>query len=69
MCWLCGLPIDSDLKSPHPGSWTLDHVVPLSMGGARDDPANARAAHRLCNMQRGNGRGRRRTHGDRSDAW
>jgi hypothetical protein len=50
-------------------SFSLDHLIPLSMGGARDDPANARAAHRLCNMKRGNGRGKPKTEGDRSSKW
>jgi len=69
VCAICGLPIDPDLRSPHPLSFTLDHIIPLSMGGARDDPANARPAHRICNMKRGTGRGAPRTTGDRSAAW
>ncbi|MGE5747422.1 MAG: HNH endonuclease [Solirubrobacterales bacterium] len=69
VCHLCGLPIDPDLKPPHPGSFTVDHIVPLSMGGKRDDPANCRAAHRLCNMKRGAGKRSPRTQGDRSASW
>ena len=69
VCWICGLPIDPELRSPHPFSFSLDHLVPLSMGGSLNDPTNARAAHRLCNMKRGTGRGKPRTEGDRSAKW
>lgn len=46
ICWICFRPIaqKSDM--------TLDHVVPKSRGGTnRLD--NVRAAHKLCNNQRG----------------
>jgi hypothetical protein len=69
VCWLCGLPIDPELKSPHPFSFSLDHVVPVSMGGAVSSRANALPAHRLCNMKRGTGRGKPKSEGDRSSGW
>lgn len=71
VCWLCGLPIDPELKSPHPMSFSVDHIVPVapSFGGAVADPGNVRAAHRICNMKRGTGRGRPTTQGDRSASW
>jgi hypothetical protein len=69
VCWLCGLPIDPDLKSPHPFSFSVDHVAPVSMGGAIASRANVLPAHRICNMKRGTGRGRAKTEGDRSSAW
>lgn len=57
-CWLCGHPIDYTIKGieagKHPMGFTLDHAVPLSKGGDLLDLANARAAHRRCNSQRGN---------------
>lgn len=43
MCWLCG----------RPGADTVDHVVPLSLGGDPVDVLNMRAAHRSCNSRRG----------------
>lgn len=58
LCRICG----------HPGSQSVDHLVPLSRGGSPLDPANLRPAHgvqgcptcgRKCNSARGNG-GRRR---------
>lgn len=63
ICWLCGKPIDPDLAAPHPHSFSLDHVRPVSTGATPAerralelDRANARAAHRICNMRRGIGR-------------
>ncbi|MFB7548582.1 HNH endonuclease [Streptomyces sp. NPDC056154] len=53
-CWLCGHAIPAHLDARHPLSFTLDHVVPLSRGGALLDPTNARSAHRRCNSSRGN---------------
>lgn len=57
ICWLCGAPIDKDLAYPHPGSFTIDHVVPVAI-----DPSlayswdNIRAAHASCNIRRQTGR-------------
>lgn len=67
VCWICGQWIDPELKSPHPMSFSVDHVVPLALGG--ELMGEARAAHRVCNMKRGTGRGKPRTEGDRSAAW
>lgn len=51
-------------------SFSVDHKVPVSMGGRVDDPHNVAPAHRLCNMKRGTGRGRKaNTEGDRSASW
>lgn len=50
-------------------SFSVDHLVPVSLDGPLSDPDNAAPAHRICNMQRGNGRGRPRTQGDRSADW
>lgn len=32
----------------------VDHITPLSRGGAKYDPGNARAACPSCNLKRGN---------------
>lgn len=53
-CWLCGDPVDPDLRWPHPRSRSLDHIVPISLGGSRLDRSNARLAHLDCNTIRGN---------------
>ena len=54
-CWLCGLPVDKTLKTPHPGSPEVDEVIPVSLGGSPIDRSNVRLSHRLCNVRRGNG--------------
>ena len=53
VCHLCGEDIPRDLSWPDPRSQSLDHVVPLSLGGD-DTPANVRAAHLGCNLAKGN---------------
>lgn len=53
-CWLCGQDIDYQADPRSRRSFTLDHAVPLSLGGDLLDPANARSAHRACNSARGN---------------
>jgi hypothetical protein len=50
VCWLCGGWIDPELKSPHPMSWSADHVTPVSRGG--DNRGPLKPAHRLCNQRR-----------------
>jgi 5-methylcytosine-specific restriction endonuclease McrA len=52
--WVCGICkgfIDSALKSPHPDSASIDHIVPLSRGGTHTMD-NVRAAHRGCNSRK-----------------
>ncbi|OYN89298.1 HNH endonuclease [Parenemella sanctibonifatiensis] len=53
-CGLCGQPIDLDLKYPDPNSFTVDHLVPSSLGGS-DDYRSLRPAHARCNRARSNG--------------
>jgi 5-methylcytosine-specific restriction endonuclease McrA len=57
-CWRCGKPIDYRLTGlvaqRSPWAFTLDHLIPLSLGGSLLNPANARSAHRRCNSARGN---------------
>jgi len=57
--WRCQIPgckrrpIRKDAAYPHPRSKSIDHIVPLSLGG--DDTAvNKRAAHLGCNLARSN---------------
>jgi hypothetical protein len=50
-CHLCGKKIRKDAKMPHPLSPTIDHIIPLSKGGA-DAPFNVRAAHLICNASK-----------------
>jgi len=51
VCWLCGQWINPEYKTPHPLSWSADHVVPVSRGGSNH--GELRPAHRGCNRARG----------------
>ena len=53
ICGLCGQPVDRSLAYPHPMSGTVDHVVPLSRGGAQSLD-NTQLAHARCNISKGN---------------
>jgi 5-methylcytosine-specific restriction endonuclease McrA len=45
LCYLCGKETSVDDR-------TLDHVVPLILGGGHV-PSNVRLAHRVCNSRKG----------------
>lgn len=49
ICGICGLKIDKRLKRPNLLSKSIDHIIPLSKGGA-DAPINLQAAHLICNI-------------------
>jgi 5-methylcytosine-specific restriction endonuclease McrA len=51
-CGICGQPIDYDLPHLNPGSFVVDHIIPLDLGGP-DTLANKQAAHRSCNRTKG----------------
>lgn len=58
-CWICrafGRPeaIDYSLPARNPRSFEVDELVPVSLGGSPIDYANVDAAHRECNIWRGN---------------
>jgi len=48
-CGICGEEIDPTLDPADPKSLTLDHIVPISRGGAHTY-ANVQPAHRACNV-------------------
>lgn len=48
MCGICGKRVDRRLKFPHPKSASLDHIVPLAMGGTHTRN-NVQLAHFICN--------------------
>lgn len=53
ICQICETPIQPDLRYPEPLSPSIDHITPLSLGGA-DNAPNKRATHLICNIRRGN---------------
>lgn len=53
-CALCGRPVDFGRKFPDPWSPTLDHIVPISKGGAPASLENLQLAHLQCNRIKGN---------------
>lgn len=52
-CSICKKAVNPKLEWPHPKSPSLDHVVPLSKGGAHD-PSNVALAHLGCNTAKNN---------------
>lgn len=52
ICALCDEPIDLTLAYPHRRSASIDHVLPLSRGGA-DTIGNVQLAHLECNWTKG----------------
>jgi hypothetical protein len=53
-CQLCHRKINRKLKWPHPMSPSLDHILPLSLGG-KHEPENVQLAHIRCNSLKGAG--------------
>lgn len=51
-CQICKSVVPRDAKYPHPRSASVDHIVPLSQGGA-DVRANVQLAHLRCNVTKG----------------
>lgn len=56
MCGICGRGINKRLKRPNLLSKSIDHIIPISKGGA-DAPINLQAAHLRCNQLKSAGNG------------
>ena len=54
ICALCGNPIDFSLPSTNPMSLQVDHILPVSRGGAPYDIDNLQLTHARCNHQKSN---------------
>lgn len=50
-CQICRKKVDHELAWPHPMSWSLDHIVPISKGGEHSY-ANTQLAHLTCNISK-----------------
>lgn len=51
-CHLCGKKVDPAVSRRTPEGASIDHLIPLSEGGA-DTPANVATAHNRCNREKG----------------
>ena len=51
-CWLCGESVDPDLIWPDPLGPSIDHVIPLVLGGSHT-LANCSLSHLVCNLRKG----------------
>jgi 5-methylcytosine-specific restriction endonuclease McrA len=51
-CQICRGPLDPTAPRSTPWATEVDHIVPLSQGGAPYDQANLRAVHRHCHQQK-----------------
>lgn len=52
ICGLCDEEIDLELKWPDPMSLTIDHIIPLALGGTNED-INLQPTHQKCNFKKG----------------
>lgn len=52
ICALCGMPIDKSLRYPNPMSISIDHIIPVALGGA-STLDNLQATHLVCNKAKG----------------
>ena len=52
VCALCGMPLDKSLKYPHPLSISIDHIIPVALGGTSTID-NLQATHLICNKEKG----------------
>lgn len=53
ICWICGEPCDITAHYNANNYPSVDHLIPISKGG-KDEWANIKLAHRICNSLRGN---------------
>lgn len=50
-CGLCGKKVHMHKCVPHPSAPTIDHIVPIALGGD-NTRANVQLAHYSCNTQK-----------------
>ena len=51
-CGLCGASVNRHIRWPDPESGSIDHIVPLSLGGSHE-MGNLQLSHLRCNMKKG----------------
>jgi 5-methylcytosine-specific restriction endonuclease McrA len=69
LCAICHRPLVHGAPARSRYSPSVDHIVPISLGGDPFDRANLRVVHYGCNASRGNGRRGRRTPQTTSRGW
>ena len=52
-CAICGGFVDKTIKSPDPMSPSVDHIIPIALGGHPSDMSNLQLTHRACNRAKG----------------
>lgn len=52
VCALCGLPLNKQAKYPDPMSTSIDHKIPVALGG-KSTLDNLQATHLICNKRKG----------------
>lgn len=52
ICAICRIPIDPTLAWPRPQSRSVDHIVPLALGGTHEQ-SNLQWTHLVCNLKKG----------------
>lgn len=55
-CGICGVPVNMDARYPAPDCATVDHIIPVSLGGTHDED-NLQLAHWSCNHKKRNREG------------
>lgn len=50
-CHLCGKKVSKSADRKAPTGATIDHLLPIALGG-RDEPANVACAHNQCNREK-----------------
>ncbi len=50
-CGICGKAVDRRLKAPHHMAASLDHIMPLAVGGSHSR-SNVQLAHWICNSRK-----------------
>ncbi len=52
VCGICNKSVDPNTKHPDPMYGSIDHIVPIAIGGSSDDE-NLQLAHLVCNLRKG----------------
>jgi len=53
ICHICKEPVDPKLRKPNKMAATIDHIIPISLGGGHFWD-NVATAHAICNFSKSN---------------